>query len=132
MPTALLTQDKIAEIERAATTTPLSGVAGFLQETLGQKMTAYVAGLNDPKVVGAWVRGENSPRPPSDLRLRYAYQAVRMLAEAFDAETARAWLLGANSRLNDEAPAYILRNAQRVDDLRQFVPTARAFAGSAE
>jgi hypothetical protein len=66
------------------------------------------------------------------MRLRYAYKVVRLLVEAYDASTAKAWLFGSNTRLNDEAPAYLLRRALTVADLRQLVPTARAFAGSAE
>lgn len=130
--TATLDADKVQQIEKDAATTKMPKIADFLQASLGQKLTAYVAGLTDPKAVGAWIRGENDPRHPADMRLRSAYQVVRMLVEAYDAETAKAWLFGANTRLNDEAPAYLLRNAKTVDDLRQLVPTARAFAGSAE
>lgn len=129
---ATMTAGKLEQIERDAATTKLPKVASYLQDTLGQKLTAYVAGLTDPKSVGAWIRGVNDPRETTVMRLRCAYQAVRMLVEAYDADTAKAWLLGTNTRLNDEAPAYLLRNAQAVDDLRQLVPTARAFAGSAE
>ncbi len=129
---ATMTASKLEQIEREAATTKLPKVASYLQDTLGQKLTAYVAGLTDPKSVGAWIRGVNDPRDATVMRLRCAYQAVRMLVEAYDADTAKAWLLGTNTRLNDEAPAYLLRNAKAVDDLRQLVPTARAFAGSAE
>jgi len=127
-----MTAGKLEQIEREAATTKLPKVASYLQDTLGQKLTAYVAGLTDPKSVGAWIRGVNDPRDATVMRLRCAYQAVRMLVEAYDADTAKAWLLGTNTRLNDEAPAYLLRNAKVVDDLRQLVPTARAFAGSAQ
>ncbi len=130
--TLILDADKIGLIEREAAIKKMPQITEFLQHQLGQKLTAYIAGLTDPKAVGSWIRGENDPRPPADMRLRYAYQVVRMLVEAYDAETAKAWLFGTNTRLNDEAPAYILRNAKAVDDLRQLVPTARAFAGSAE
>lgn len=130
--TAILDADKVEQIQREATTNKLPKIATFLQAQLGQKLTGYIAGLTDTKAVGSWIRGENEPRQPADMRLRYAYQVVRMLIEAYDAETAKAWLFGANTRLNDEAPAYLLRNAKAIDDLRQLVPTARAFAGSAE
>jgi hypothetical protein len=128
----LLNAGKVERIERDAVVTPLHKIAAFLQETLGQKLTAYVAGLTDPKAVGSWIREENEPRQAADMRLRYAYKVVRMLVEAYDDETAKAWLFGSNTRLNDEAPAYLLRRALTVADLRQLVPTARAFAGSAE
>jgi hypothetical protein len=129
---AILDANKIEEIEREAVMTPLPKIAAFLQENLGQKLTAYITGLTDPKAVGSWIKGDSDPRPPADMRLRYAFKVVRMLSEAYDSETAKAWLFGSNTRLNDEAPAYLLRRAEQVDDLRQLVPTARAFAGSAE
>jgi hypothetical protein len=129
---ATLDADTVEEIEREAFTTPAAKIAAFLQDHLGQKLTAYVAGLTDPKAVGSWIREENAPRQQAVLRLRCAYQIVRMLVETYDDETAKAWLFGSNTRLNDEAPAYLLRNAASPDDLRQLVPTARAFAGSAE
>src|SRR5271155_3588508 len=122
--TLILDADKLERIEREASTTKLPKIADFLQDQIGQKLTAYIAGLTDPKAVGSWIRGENDPRQPADMRLRYAYQVVRMLVEAYDVETAKAWLFGSNPRLNDEAPAYLLRNAKAVDDLRQLVPTA--------
>ena len=126
-----LDADKIEQIEKEAATTSLPKVADFLQDQLGQKLTAYIAGLTDPKAVGSWIRKESAPRPLADMRLRYAFKVVRLIVEAYDAETAKAWLFGTNTRLNDEAPAYLLRNAEKVDDLRLLVPIARAFAGSA-
>lgn len=129
---ATLTRSKVEEIQHEAATTKPPKIAAFLQETLGQKLTAYIAGLSDPKAVGFWIRGETEPRDSAEMRLRYAYQVVRMLVEVYDAETAKSWLLGSNTRLNDEAPAYLMRNAVDPAGLRQIVPTARAFAGSAE
>jgi len=50
-----------------------------------------------------------------------------MLIEAYGDETARAWFFGSNTRLADEAPAYLLRHATSPDDLRRFIPAAYAF-----
>ena len=41
-------------------------------------------------------------------------------------------LVGTNSRLDDEAPAWVLRHARVPDDLRGVVPAARSFAGSTD
>ena len=129
---ATIDEAKLEQIDRAASTLPLAEIAAFLQDSVGQKFTAYMSGLNDPKEVGAWIRGTAKPRTPADLRLRYAYRVVRMLLEAYGADTAKAWLFGTNTRLSDEAPAYILRRAQTPDDVRNIVPVARAFAGAVE
>ena len=110
-------------------TLPLADLARYLQRALGQQVVAYVCGLRDPKMVGQWASGRVSPRPPADLRLRQAYEAVRLIEEAYDTVTAKAWLFGTNTRLDDEAPAYLLRYATTFDAMRSIVPTARAFAG---
>lgn len=117
-------------IERNATVLPFAEVADWLQAQLGQQLTAYVAGLRDAEVVGGWRSGRVQPRAAAELRLRSAYHAVGLVADAYDARTARAWLLGANSRFDDEAPAWLIREAETSDDLRLVVEAASAFAGS--
>lgn len=118
-------------IERDAAVLPFAKVADWLQAQLGQQLTAYLAGLRDAKVVGRWRSGRVQPRAAAELRLRAAYHAVRLVADAYDARTARAWLLGSNSRLDDEAPAWLIRQAETPGDLRFVVPAARAFSAGA-
>ena len=129
MTTAVLDEKRVEKIAHDAIRQKIEKIAEYLQDTLGQKMTAYISGLKNPKEVGAWVAGEVEPRDKAQLRLRYAYQAAQMLTGAYDTETTKAWFFGTNTRLDDEAPAYILRNAETLDDLRAVVPAARAFAG---
>lgn len=117
-------------VEREASRCRLADMARYLQETLGQQVTAYVCGLKDPKMVGRWARGQK-PRPPADLRLRQAYEAVRLIAGAYGPDTAKSWLFGCNSQLDNEAPAYILRYAETFDSMRAIVPTARGFVAGA-
>jgi hypothetical protein len=128
----MLTAAAVDAVERDRVTRPIAEVARHLQDHLGQKMTAYLAGLKDPKVVGQWAAARATPRPLAEMRLRCSYEAVRLIGTAHGDETVRAWLFGSNRRLDDEAPAYVLRHAQGVDDLRQIVPVARAFAGAAD
>jgi hypothetical protein len=78
-------------------------------------------------MVGQWARQQAQPRPPADLRLRQAYEAVRLIVETYDTDTAKSWLFGSNTRLEDEAPAYLLRHAKSFDQMRLIVPTARGF-----
>lgn len=130
MPT-LLTDRKVEEIERRAKTEKIGVVAAFLQENLGQKLTAYLAGLKDPKVVGLWAHGKAIPRDLAAFRLRCAYEAALMLVNAYGAETAKSWFFGTNTRLDDEAPAYLLRHVKVSEDIRFIIPAARAFVVSA-
>jgi hypothetical protein len=119
-------------IERATVTLPVSDVARYLQDTLGQQVVAYITGLKDPKMVGRWAANKGEPRSAAThMRLRYAYEVTRLLADAYGPETARAWLFGSNTRLDDEAPAYLLRYAETPEDIRFIVPAARALVGGA-
>jgi hypothetical protein len=112
-------------IEREATTLDISKIAGYLQSHLGQKITAYLAGLDNAKTVGLWISGSVAPRDLPKTRLRYAYQAARLLTEAYDDEITKAWFFGSNTLLDDEAPAYVLRHGTTPDDLRLVIPAAR-------
>jgi hypothetical protein len=119
-------------IERETVILPIKSVARYLQETLGQQVVAYLAGLRDPKMVGRWAAGKSEPRSAIvNMRLRYAYEATRLLTDAYGAGAARSWLFGSNTRLDDEAPAYLLRYGKTPEDVRFIVPAARAFAGAA-
>jgi hypothetical protein len=123
-----LTVDPVA-IERNAHVLGISEIAGYLQQNLGQQITAYLSGLRDPKMVGRWAAGKVEPRDAAKMRLRTAYQAACMLVDAYGAETAKAWFFGSNTRLDDEAPAFLLRYAEGPDSLRFIVAAARGFAG---
>jgi hypothetical protein len=116
-------------ISEEATRLRVDAVAAYLQEQLGQKLTAYLAGVNDPKMVGRWASGKAQPRDEREMRLRDAFKATRMLVEAFGAPTAKAWWVGSNTRLDDRAPAAVVRHADDPEQLRFVVPAARAFAG---
>ncbi len=119
------------QLEREAVTYPPSRVVEYLQQVLTRRVVAYLAGLNDTKMVSAWARGEAEPRPAATMRLRYGYHAARIVAEAYDEETARSWFFGSNHLLDEEAPAYVLRHARSLDDVRLIIPAARSFGGSA-
>lgn len=118
------------QIEIDATRSSIADVTAYLQKHLGQRLTAYLSGLKDAKTVGQWAAGKVTPRDAASLRLRHAYQAVRLLVEAFGDETAKAWLFGINSQLDDEAPAFVLRHARLPDEITPVVVAARSFSES--
>jgi hypothetical protein len=118
-----------ATVSDEATRLPIGDVASYLQEQLGQKLTAYLSGVTDPKMVGRWAASKAQPRDEREMRLRDAFKATKMLVAAFGAQTAKAWWVGSNTRLDDRAPAAIVRGATDPDMLRFVVPAARAFAG---
>lgn len=109
---------------------PINEVAMFLRAHLGQRMTAYISGVSDPKMVSHWIARRNTPRDQTQMRLREAYTAAQLVLDVYGDEAAKAWFFGSNVELSDQAPAYVLRNADSWEDLRLVVPAARAFAGT--
>src|SRR5512142_1541237 len=91
-----------------AARTPIAQVAAYLQDVLGQRLTAVIAETRDAKAVGKWARGQRAPQPDAELRLRHAFQIVQLLVQSESAETVRAWFVGMNPDLEDEAPAVVL------------------------
>jgi len=106
-----------------ATRVAVSTLVRSLQEVLGQRLVALIAGVNDVKAVGKWARGERTPHPEAERRLRDAFHVVQVLLQAESAETIRAWFLGMNPDLDDQSPALVL--AERPNEVLQ---AARAFA----
>jgi hypothetical protein len=106
---------------------PITEIASYMREHLGQRKTAYIGGVNDPKMVARWIAGHSTPRDYSQRRLREGYQAARLLVGAYGDETAQAWFFGSNTQLEGDAPAYVLRHARTWEELRLIVPAAHAF-----
>jgi hypothetical protein len=109
---------------------PISEIVAFLRQHLGQRVTADISGVNDPKMVARWIAGLSTPRDQPQRRMREGYQAARLLVSAYGDETAKAWFYGSNARLDDDAPpAFVLRHATSWEDLRFIVRAAREFVG---
>lgn len=100
----------------------LERVAEVLQETLGQRLVAYAVGVRDPKAIGKYARGR-APRDGTERRLRDLYRVTRILLSEETPATARAWMIGANPQLGDEAPIEVLHQ-QRVQPV---IRAAEAF-----
>lgn len=105
----------------------LSEVASYLQEHLGQKLTAFLGGVGDPKTVGRWASGKIRPPFSREVRLRSAYDAARLIVDQIGDETARAWFLGTSSFLDHTAPAVVLHDAKTPEECRHIVPAAISF-----
>ncbi len=109
----------------------LSEVASYLQEHLGQKLTAFLGGVGDPKTVGRWASGKIQPPFTREVRLRSAYDAARLIVDQIGDETARAWFLGTSSFLDYTAPAVVLHDAKTPEECRHIVPAAISFVEGA-
>lgn len=102
---------------------PLPEVVQVLREVLGTTLVAHIAG-SDVKAVAEWSTGSRAPQPAKDARLRAALQAVRLIQAVDSPHVVRAWFIGLNPQLSDEAPATALSQ----DQLKDVLVAARAFA----
>src|ERR1700741_1316807 len=96
----LLSVPAAQHLDDVAATRSVAGIAAYLQDTVGQRVAAAIAGLADAKQIGRYARDDARPHSATERRLREGYKVVRMLADAYDATTAKAWLFGTNSRLD--------------------------------
>jgi hypothetical protein len=53
---------------------------------------------------------------------------VRLLVEAYDDSTARSWLFGTNTRLDDRAPIEVVQQASETQTFIDVLRAARRFA----
>lgn len=119
-----LTAPLAERLEADATRLDASEIAAYLQEHLGQRMAAHLVGLSDTRQIGRYAKADGPrPSPTTERRLREAYKVVGMIVAAYGDATAKAWLFGTNSRLDDDAPIEVLGSAT---DPKHFVPVVRA------
>jgi hypothetical protein len=126
---SILTVPEAERLDHDAATLPVAEIAAYLQGNLGQRMAAFLAGLSDAKQIGRYAQ-EDGPEPRAAVarRLRHGYKVVRMISDAYDAETAKAWLFGTNTRLDDQAPIEMLRAAESPEQFTAVVRAARQLA----
>lgn len=120
----VLTASAAQRLDGEAATYSIGEIAEYLQTAVGQRMAAVIAGLADAKQVGRYAR-EGGPQPhgTAERRLREGYKVVKMLVDSYDEKTARAWLFGTNTRLDDRAPIEVLGTAV---DTAEFIAVVRA------
>lgn len=102
----------------------IAGVVKQLQEILGGRLVSHLAGSKDPKAVTNWGEGTRAPRDAAERRLRTALQIVEILQASESEHVVRAWFIGQNPQLEDEAPATALAE----DRFKDVLGAARAFA----
>lgn len=89
-------------------------MAAKLQETVGQRLVAYVTGSRSSKTVARWASGDNAPQQQGEAKLRALFRTVLILSASETPETVRAWMSSANPDLGDEVPAEVLRTGDPV------------------
>lgn len=101
----------------------IADIARFLQENLGQRLTARITNINDARQVGKWANGTSVPRQEAEERLRAALQVFQLIQDAESLYTARAWMIGMNPQLQDESPLTVIADGR----FRDVMVAARAY-----
>lgn len=90
--------------------------ARVLTAALGSTLVAALAGEKDSRAAESWATGNGpTPSPWAAERLRFAAEQWRRVASAEDPDTARAWFIGANPRLQDDTPVNAIREGRFTD-----------------
>jgi hypothetical protein len=96
---------------------------------IGERLTAYIAGVKDARTLGSWARnGDYSLQ--CRRRFQIALASVRVLEERHeDPDAVAAWFTWLNDLLDDSSPATLLRES--TDDNietrgKQILAAARA------
>ncbi len=112
-------------LHHQAISMPVSEVAGFLQNLLSRRLTAYIAGVGNGKTVNRWASGEVADIRDYTVeqRLRTTYEIAQLLIGYDSAQTVKAWFIGLNPQLGDVSPAEAINEGR----LKESLAAARAF-----
>lgn len=97
---------------------PASAIAAGLAELIGPGIAAHLVGLADADAfTGLASPDDPGPDAVTEMRLRQGYMIVRTISDRLGPETAKAWLFGANTCLDDEAPIDVVRSSSDAEEL---------------
>jgi hypothetical protein len=85
-------------------------------------LVAVMAQAPSARDVEHWAHGDKTPDAADERRLRDADWVVQTLLQTESAEVVKAWLMGMNPMLDDQAPGLIL-----ADDPESVFFAARAY-----
>lgn len=103
-------------IHRQTTQLNASDVVSYLLQHLGPAMTTALAGKSAQTVRRY---ANNETRIPEDVerQLRNAHMIFTYIEQVDSAQTVRAWFMGMNPQLNDQAPIEVLIGGNSNDVL---------------
>lgn len=91
---------------------------------LGPTLVAALSNVRDSKLPYKWAKADGpEPRDEAYKRLMAAHRLWTMISNAENEYVARAWFIGANPRLGEEAPVMVLRSG----DISAVMSAGRAF-----
>ncbi len=103
-----------------------------LRDLLGARLVAYLGSVRETRAVRQWADPDDPRTPSADVveRLRATYRIAALLREKLPAAVVQAWFQGMNPRLDDVAPARLLREGDLADSGPAVLAAARAFAAA--
>jgi hypothetical protein len=105
----------------------LAEIVEELAQILGKKLTAYIGGVKDTRVIDRWIEGGVEPYRHADRRIRLAYQIAKTLSEHESPRVAQAWFIGLNPELQDRTPVRLLRDGDPEKTGPELLNAMRAF-----
>jgi hypothetical protein len=86
-------------------------LAEWLEVTLGPRLTAYAVGVS-PSDICRFAHGDGEPAAEVERRLRNLYSATWFIASTDGPGSAHDWLTEPNPKLENQAPADLLRSGE--------------------
>jgi len=102
-------------------------IVAELAEILGKKLTAYIGGVKDTRVIERWSQGGIEPYRDADRRIRFAYQIAKTLSKHDSPRVVQAWFVGLNPELQDRTPIRLLKEADIEKVGPELLNAMRAF-----
>ncbi len=97
----------VTAIHRQTTQLATADVARYLLAHLGPSMSAALA-KKSLQTVRRYANAETAVPPDVEKRLRDAHMIFTYIEQVDSPQTVRAWFLGMNPQLNDQAPIEVL------------------------
>ena len=108
--TTILTDFERTPAGKRTSRRSVAKVVASLRGSLGDALTAQIAGVPDPAMIEAWVSGRAKPEPDVADRLRAALGIAELLLEVETPAIVRAWFGGRNRMLGDRPPGLVIRS----------------------
>lgn len=123
----------LTDAHQETTRLDIHEVALQLNKHLGTTLVSTLAGSRTRSAASRWAKAPTdpatqTPRDEAAAKLRAALSIWMLISTAEDEYIARAWFIGSNPRLDDEAPVMALR----VGEIKQVMAAARAFVSGAD
>lgn len=119
------THERSTVPHRRAIESDIPALVGNLQKHLGQALVAVIVDSN-PRTIARWITGASTPAAKTEKLLRNVSQIFEVITAVESPAVARAWFMGMNPQLDDQAPAELL--ADDPNATRAVLAAARAFA----